>query len=188
MTTPKFGYTPIQKESYVEAHGAVLLTDDGAGAMLPIGVPGNPIVVIDNGAVQDASSKYSFFYKSLVALGNISVGDSLRQELVKKSDGTISSNVWYNDSLGGAVCTINPAPETDCEPESATGAREATLRAAVALLESSAFYSVGYTLNAAGEIASESESNGTVTRTRTWSSVTNPDGSTTFAASAWSYA
>ncbi len=52
----------------------------------------------------------------------------------------------------------------------------------------SGFYSTGYTLNAAGDIASESESNGTVTRTRTWTYVTNPDGSVVASASAWSIA
>lgn len=57
-----------------------------------------------------------------------------------------------------------------------------------AIKSASGFYSTGYTLNAAGDIASESESNGTVTRTRTWTYATNHDGSVTASASAWSIA
>lgn len=72
--------------------------------------------------------------------------------------------------LGDAISVVQINPSTGVPEESAAD-----------------YYSIGYTLNSAGDITYQSESNGTQSRTRSWVYSVDGLGNTIATPSAWAY-
>lgn len=87
------------------------------------------------GNVIQSSTKYTYYFTSTASFGNVSNGDTLREEVTKDAAGTITLTEWYNESAGNVLCTVTPVPDTNCTPQSSTPAREETQKAAVEKLE-----------------------------------------------------